>query len=536
MSAMGPLESNLSVGEVLAVLRRQRGKMAAFFVAVLALVVVGTAMSETRYVSTSKLFVRLGRENVALDPAATMGQGMMMAVPASREDEINSVVEMLNSRVFAERLVDAFGPSALLGTAASSNRRLAQPADGSAAPVALGPPTAAERERARVAWAHGSGGLAPSGLRVAGLPVGVGEPGAGWGWLARLSPLTSLSDHERAIAKVRRRLSVSAPDKSMVITVSYEARSPEFARAVVTKLVDLFLEDHVRLNRTEGSRAFFESQTAAIKARLGEAERRLRDLKDQTGVTSVADQRRIQVERIGGLQDQALAAEAALAVAVSEVQAIATRLRDLPEMLVTERARGLANEAVDGMRQQLYLLQLREQELLSKYTESMPAVQEIRRQIGEAQRILNREQADRVQVTSGRNPAYEALHLAMLNAQSTVAAQRARLASVRRQLAETTGGLRSLNDGEMLIEQAERELSLQAESYRKYSVNLEEVRIDDALETERISNINIAQPATLEEKPTHPRKMQNYTFGLLLASFGSLGLAFVTDYVERYRA
>ena len=41
-----------------------------------------------------------------------------MAVPGSREDVIKSVVEILGSRVFAERLVDAFGPSALLGTPA----------------------------------------------------------------------------------------------------------------------------------------------------------------------------------------------------------------------------------------------------------------------------------------------------------------------------------------------------------------------------------------------------------------------------------
>lgn len=533
---MGPLESNLSIGEVLAVLRRQRGKMAAFFVLVMALVVVGTALSETRYVSVSKLFVRLGRENVALDPAATMGQGMMMAVPASREDEINSVVEVLNSRVFAERLVDAFGPSAMLGSPAAGNRRLARRGDVPSGSAALGPPTEAELQHARAVWAATSAGGNRSGVRLAGLPVSLAEPGTDGSWLHRLSPFTPLSEHERAVARVQSRLSISAPEKSTVISVSYEARTPEFAQAVVTKLVELFLEDHVRLNRTQGSRAFFEEQTAAIKARLIAAETRLRDLKDRTGVTSIDDQRRILVERIGGLEDQALDAEAALAEAVSEVQAITARLRKLPEMLVTERASGMANEGFDGMRQQLYQLQLREQELLSKYTESMPAVQEIKRQIQEAQRILDNEQADRVQVTSGRNPAYEALHLSMLEAQSTVATQRARLESVRRQLAEARGGLGALNDSEMQIAQAQRELDMQAESYRKYSVNLEEVRIDHALQTERISNVSVVQPATLQEKPTRPRKMVNFALGLLLASFGSIGLAFVSDYVERYRA
>ncbi len=204
-------------------------------------------------------------------------------------------------------------------------------------------------------------------------------------------------------------------------------------------------------------------------------------------------------------------------------------------MLVAERSTGLANEAVDGMRQQLYELQLSEQALLSKYTEAMPAVQEIQRQIREAQIILDREQAERTQVTTGRNPPYDALHLALLTAQSDVASERARLDSLRRQLTDSTSGLKALNDSEMRIVQLQRELDLHAETSRTYSSNLEQVRIDEALETERMSNIGIVQPASRQERPTHPRKKLNLALGLLFASIGSVGLAFVTDFAERYR-
>ena len=78
---MGPAESNLSVGEVLAALRRQKWKMAVFFLFVMAAVTVSTAMTESRYESVAKLFVRLGRENVALDPTATLGQAWRWPSP-----------------------------------------------------------------------------------------------------------------------------------------------------------------------------------------------------------------------------------------------------------------------------------------------------------------------------------------------------------------------------------------------------------------------------------------------------------------------
>ena len=527
---MGPLESDLSIENLLTAPVRHKGKVAVFFVTVMLLVVAATAAMSPRFESASKLFVRLGRENVALDATATMGQGPAMALPASREDEINSVVEMLNSRVLAEQLVDAFGPSALLGRPVGLSQHMATrvPAQ------PLESPSRADRDRARALWAaRVSGGPA---VQSAGLPLEIGGASAQGGDLwHRLSPFDSVGAREEAIQKVRDRLTAWAARKSNIITVAYEARTPEFAQAVVQKLVELFLENHARMNRTAGSRGFFESQAAETGARLNRSEAALRDLKDATGLTSVTDQRRILVDRIGGLEDQVLATEAALAVAVSEVQAVAARLATIPEMLVTERSSGMSNEAADGMRQQLYELQLREQELLAKYTDAMPAVQQIRHQISQAEQILGREQSQRTQVTSGRNPAYEALHLSLLTAQSAVASQKAKLDSSRRHLIEASRGLKTLNENEMHLVQLQRQLDLEEENYRRYAANLEQVRIDQALETERISNISIVQPATLEEKPTRPRKLSNYALGLLFATFGSLGLAVVVDVIDRRR-
>jgi len=63
------------------------------------------------YQSQSLLYVRLGRENVRLDPTTTLGQASSITIPNSRENEINSVVEILKSRAIAEKVVDALGRS-----------------------------------------------------------------------------------------------------------------------------------------------------------------------------------------------------------------------------------------------------------------------------------------------------------------------------------------------------------------------------------------------------------------------------------------
>ena len=64
-----------------------------------------------KYESEAKLFVRLGRGSAAMDPA-TFGQ--TISIQESRESEMNSIVDMLQSRGLAERVVDEVGVEAVL--------------------------------------------------------------------------------------------------------------------------------------------------------------------------------------------------------------------------------------------------------------------------------------------------------------------------------------------------------------------------------------------------------------------------------------
>ena len=93
---------------------RHRRKSALFFAAVVAGTVLVTLLWPKEYRSTGKLFVRLGRENATLDATATLGENPIVAVPPSRENEINSVVEILQSRALLEKVVDALGPAFVL--------------------------------------------------------------------------------------------------------------------------------------------------------------------------------------------------------------------------------------------------------------------------------------------------------------------------------------------------------------------------------------------------------------------------------------
>jgi len=106
--------SDSALRDVFQALVRHRRKSAWFFTTVVAATVLITLLWPKEYRSTGKLFVRLGRENATLDATATLGENPIVAVPMSRENEINSVVEILQSRALLEKVVDALGPAFVL--------------------------------------------------------------------------------------------------------------------------------------------------------------------------------------------------------------------------------------------------------------------------------------------------------------------------------------------------------------------------------------------------------------------------------------
>jgi uncharacterized protein involved in exopolysaccharide biosynthesis len=89
---------------------RFRTRAVVFFVGVLALVSAGLILCPRKYRSEAQLFVRLGRENMALDPTVTAGtSGTVVGLNVTRDAEINSIIEVMGSRAIANQVAEQVG-------------------------------------------------------------------------------------------------------------------------------------------------------------------------------------------------------------------------------------------------------------------------------------------------------------------------------------------------------------------------------------------------------------------------------------------
>jgi uncharacterized protein involved in exopolysaccharide biosynthesis len=460
------------VGETLTLLWRHRSKVAVTWIAIVVAGIAVAFLSPDVYRSEARLFVRLGRENVTLDPTATIGQGPLSVVPVTRDGEINSVVEILKGRTLVEQLVDFLTPEVVLDDQT---------------------------------------GLVES-------------------LLAHVLPADETSDpRDVAIHKMNRKIGVNAIRKSNLISVTCDAHDPELARRAVDKYVELFLEQYRSLYRNPRAHDFFSEQAELLGARVLQTETKLLTAKNQAGLGAVDEQRRILLVQIGALEDEIRKTQTQIEATEAQLMAFEEKLETLPKTVVTAQTTGYPNVAADSIRQRLYDLQLKEKEYSAKMTDQHVMVKQVREELQAAQAIHEQEQGPRTQVTDSVGPAYQQIHLSLVLEQTNLVSHRARVAALEPQLAAALRRLAQINEAEIQVVRLQRQLELERTSHSKYADALEQVRVDGALEAERISNINVAQPGSRELKPLKPNRPVYLVLALCLATFAAVGLPLLVE-------
>ena len=485
-------------------------------------VVVGMWLIAPRsYSSEAKLFVRVGRETVTLDPTATTGQ--TISIYEARETELNSALDILTSRAVHEMVVDRLGAAVVLGKAKVPARK----GEGSE-PAGSGPQLATERPSTggtrtprtpRTRTVSETAGATASSPAAETLPAHAAE--------------VDLKARETAVQGLARMVSVAQGKKSGVITVTAKAETPELAQRILETTVDCFREQHLRMNRTAGSYEFFVEQVAEGKRQLAQASEELRQAKDRLGITSVEGHRKLLQDQLTALSTARLEAESTLATSLATARELRKRIQTAPTMLISQETTGMAADGRERTRQQLSELELREQQLLVKYTEVHPEVVSVRQQATRARALLNGSAGDTASRTRAPNPVIQQLELRVAEEEARTEAARARAEVLQADARAVQSRLETLNGSEGEIQRLEKQVETLQASLKSYVEKSEQARINQRLVEERISNINEVQPPTLSSKANSPSGKTVGLLGCVLAVLSGVGIPLTWELGKR---
>jgi capsular polysaccharide biosynthesis protein len=68
--------------------------------------------------------------------------------------------------------------------------------------------------------------------------------------------------------------------------------------------------------------------------------------------------------------------------------------------------------------------------------------------------------------------------------------------------------------------------------YKRYSDKLEEARITDNLDRQRLGNVRVIQSAVPSQDRVRPRRLLNVALAMVLGGIVSVGIAFLADHIE----
>lgn len=417
----------------------------ACFVAVMALASVALYFCPREYVSEAKVLVRLGRENMGVDPTASTSE--FVALESNREAEMNSVIHSLSSRSNIEKVLDIVGADADLSV-----------------------------------------------------------------------PL----EREQALRSLSRQISVSSPRNSTVIVLSCLAEDPTRAQHVVKSLLDVSLEEHLRVNRTAGSYTFFDDQAKLLKSELDRALAELRDVKNRYSLVTLEGKRQGLQEQLNAVELRQQQTEADLVAAEAGMAKMAEGLNGLSPQLVRQLVGGTPNDGLEGMRQRLYELQTREAQLRSRKSEDHPEVIAIREEVRDAQRIFESEVPQQQQAAKALANADEA----------NAASLRARLVSLAAQHRQLKSELSELNDQALHVIELERRIELLDANYKTYAKGLEQARIDEELKNGGISNLSVIQAPSFVPKAVSPKKALTLVLAFIAACGSGIGMMLLSEHMD----
>ena len=431
-----------------------------------------------KYRSEAKLLVKMGRENAALDPTVTTA-GQPVTIHRTRQNEMDTAREVMRSRKLIEDVVDRIGADAILrGHLAPDNAR-----DDTRA-----------KDNSVVS-------------RIKSL----------------LPTIDPVPRREQAIVELSDALEIANAQDASVVTIQYHAKSPEMAHAVTDAWVKNYLDRHAEMNATAGAVQFFDRQAGRLEEDLAAARRRLQTLKDDAGVMTVAGAQATiesQLERSG---QSLIDARARLAAARARIDSLRQSLAGVQSTVVIESDDRNTNEAGDRMRDRLYALEIEQRNLQSRLRPGHPTLVAMQEQVDEARRVLGDQPSDSRSVKSGVNPIYISLDQQLAAELANALAADAEIEAIEQSIQTLGESRQKLNHREAELAAAQREVTnLETQSAAQFEKQ-QQAELAAALQSSRVGNVNVVQPATIQRRPVTPNKKLCVVLGgigTLLAALG----------------
>ncbi len=346
------------------------------------------------------------------------------------------------------------------------------------------------------------------------------------------NPLPGITPNEAAVLFLEKDLIINLAKNSSVIEVALKNKNPASAANAVNNLVNQYIDKRTEVYRDPKSIMFLDKKTEEYRQKLADSENKLKTFKDQLEIVSFDDQRT-------ALLTQRATLMGTINTTANQIQEVQERMAELEkQMQATPKTQlgGPGTERRAEAESRLLNLQLQEKELLSKFKEDNRLVVNVREQMQLVKQYMEtqtgRDAASRI---SSADPVYQDLQKQAFQGRAELSALKVRKTALDQELVDLNKQLDNLVTHESKYRELQRDVTNNEERYRSYRHRLDESRIYDELERQKMTSVSVIEPAAVPMLPANPQKPIILFVGIVLAAGlgGALGLGFLLEFFKR---
>jgi len=450
-----------SMREALGALFKDRRRIIRAMAITFGVFLVFAILSVPRYAAHASLLVNSGPEYTVRPEA---GQQTVVNQVAEREQILGTEVEILQSRSLQESVVRQIGLDRLY-------------------PGYAHPGLLHTLRRTFSDWLRSAQGL-----------------------FVKLPPRLAGSDDPVRLAvevKFSHDLGVMPQKIGNVIELTFRHRDPELAALALNTMVAKYQEYRQRLYADVQTPRVLQ-QLSEVKLQLDDSDRKLREFKEDNGISNFDMQMEILLHRQGQLAADQQEAD-------NLVKQLTRRLDDVRGQLSTtpEQVTEYSDMDVATLQASLDRLRAREVEMSEHYLpDSVPLV-EIRQQIDSGQSELEKLRAARTPATmrTSRNRTFDAVDLDRAKSEADLNAAQARLQRDDQQLAALRTQVAHLNESEMQLQELQRDRAVIDDTYRSLSKTYADRKLIEDVNSRQVTTVRALQKAEIPLNSTGLRQV-----------------------------
>ncbi len=470
-----------SLRDTLNVTFRHQYKVLVFFIVVVVVTAGMLYRTKAIYKSDAKLMLKVGRESVPADPllAGTTsevgaGMGALGSMMGMGQGMAASEIEILKSRIVAERVVDKIGAAHFFPDEKAEEGDISDPS----------------------------------------YPI---------------------SEHqffrESAVDLLLESVEIETDMFSDIINLSFSTRNPELSRDTLKYWIDFYEARHIEVHRSQASPEFLQKQTDKLYKKVSRKEKTLTQFMKKNSIVSLDVQKEMMLKEIGEFRSQIDVANSGIKSLQSTIVWLEKKQQECSPVTELSRVVG-ENRNLERIKGQLTDLRFKEIELAVKYPHDSRILRDLRERIRFAEDEIAREQPSKTLVTIGLDPTYQGIRAQLEEAYTKKQELLARRQFLVTEVVDKKEELEVLATKGITLIKLQHEVDIAAQEYQLYLTNLLRSNISVDLDENKISNIVVLQSSTLPGMPVNSHKKRKMALGLFLGLLGGVAFAFVLESLD----